>query len=180
MAAVIERLSTWYELTPQDRCLNVAPVYYSHALTTTILPPLMTGGSVAFPSNPTNVDLTEWFGDLRPTWYSAGPTLHLSVLEKAEQMPDAKAMHSLRFLSSAGAPIAREVHEHIQKALGVPVLEHYGSSETAQIASNRLTQGGSRFGTCGVPWPGIVKLADDEGVPVPAGERGEVWVRGPR
>jgi acyl-CoA synthetase (AMP-forming)/AMP-acid ligase II len=179
MAAVIERLSTWYELTPQDRCLNVAPVYYSHALTTTILPPLMTGGSVAFPSNPTNVDLTEWFGDLRPTWYSAGPTLHLSVLEKAEQMPDAKAMHSLRFLSSAGAPIAREVHERIQKALGVPVLEHYGSSETAQIASNRLTPGGSRFGTCGVPWPGIVKLADDEGVPVPAGERGEVWVRGP-
>ena len=179
MMAVIERLSTWYELTPQDRCLNVAPVYYSHALTTTILPPLMTGGSVAFPSNPTNVDLVEWFGDLRPTWYSAGPTLHLSVLEKAEQMPDAKTMHSLRFMSSAGAPIAREVHERIQKALGVPVLEHYGSSETAQIASNRLTPGASRFGTCGVPWPGIVKLADDEGAPVPAGERGEVFVRGP-
>ncbi len=179
MGAVIERLSAWYDLTPQDRCLNVAPVYYSHALTTTILPPLMTGGSVAFPSNPTNVDLVEWFGDLRPTWYSAGPTLHLSVLEKAEQMPDAKTMHSLRFMSSAGAPIAREVHERIHKALGVPVLEHYGSSETAQIASNRLTPGASRFGTCGVPWPGIVKLADDEGAPVPAGERGEVFVRGP-
>ena len=179
MMAVIERLKTWYGLTPQDRCLNVSPVYYSHALTTTILPPLMTGGSVAFPSNPTNVDLAEWFGKLGPTWYSAGPTLHLSVLEKAEQLSGARTMHSLRFMSSAGAPIAREVHERIQKTLGVPVLEHYGSSETAQIASNRPTAGGSKVGTCGVPWPGIVKLADDDGHPVPAGERGEVYVRGP-
>jgi acyl-CoA synthetase (AMP-forming)/AMP-acid ligase II/acyl carrier protein len=177
--AVIERLKTWYELTPQDRCLNVSPVYYSHALTTTILPPLMTGGSVAFPSNPTNVDLQEWFGELRPTWYSAGPTLHLSVLEKAETLGDARTMHSLRFMSSAGAPIAREVHERIQNTLGVPVLEHYGSSETAQIASNRLTQGGARVGTCGVPWPGIIKLADDDGVAVQPGERGEIWIRGP-
>ncbi len=179
MMAVIERLGTWYELTPQDRCLNVSPVYYSHALTTTILPPLMTGGSVAFPSNPTNVDLQEWFGDLRPTWYSAGPTLHLSVLEKAAQLPNARTLHSLRFMSSAGAPIAREVHQRIQDALGVPVLEHYGSSETAQIASNRLTKGGAKVGTCGVPWSGIIKIADDDGHPVPAGERGEVWITGP-
>ena len=179
MMAVIERLTAWFELTPQDRCLNVSPVYYSHALTTTILPPLMTGGSVAFPSNPTSVDLAEWFGALRPTWYSAGPTLHLSVLEKAEQAGGARTMHSLRFMSSAGAPIAREVHERIQNALGVPVLEHYGSSETAQIASNRLSPGGSRIGSCGIPWPGIFKLADDEGEPVAPGERGEVYVRGP-
>jgi acyl-CoA synthetase (AMP-forming)/AMP-acid ligase II len=88
-------------------------------------------------------------------------------------------MHSLRFMSSAGAPIAREVHERIQNTLGVPVLEHYGSSETAQIASNRLTPGGAKVGTCGVPWPGIIKLADEEGIAVPAGERGEVWIRGP-
>jgi acyl-CoA synthetase (AMP-forming)/AMP-acid ligase II len=56
MMAVIERLKTWYELTPQDRCLNVSPVYYSHALTTTILPPLMTGGASRFrPTRPMSI-----------------------------------------------------------------------------------------------------------------------------
>jgi len=179
MLAALERLQTWFGLTPQDRCLNVSPVYYSHALTTTVLPPLMTGGSIAFPSNPTSVDLLEWFGRLKPTWYSAGPTLHLAVLEKAEQLPNARTMHSLRLISTAGAPITREVYDGIQSALGVPVLEHYGSSETAQIASNRPPPGPARFGTVGIPWMGIVKIADANGRPLPAGERGEIWVNGP-
>ena len=39
MLAVAKRLQAWFNLTPQDRCLNVSPVYYSHALTTTVLPP---------------------------------------------------------------------------------------------------------------------------------------------
>lgn len=179
MLAVIERLQTWYELTPQDRCLNVSPVYYSHALTTTLLPPLMTGGSVAFPTNPTNVDLSEWFSDLRPTWYSAGPTLHLSVLEKAEARSDALTMHSLRFISTAGAPITTNVLQRMQAVLGVPVLEHYGSSETAQVASNRPPPGPSKPGTVGIPWPDIVAIIGTDGRPLPAGHQGVVLVRGP-
>ena len=177
--AVTERLRTWFELTPQDRCLNVSPVYYSHALTTTVLPPLLTGGSTAFPANATNVDLAEWFSELRPTWYSAGPTLHLSVLDKAEPRGDARTMHSLRFISSAGAALAREVHERLQAVLGVPVLEHYGSSETAQIASNRPPPGPSKPGTCGIPWPDIMSVVGEDGRPVRAGERGDILVRGP-
>jgi acyl-CoA synthetase (AMP-forming)/AMP-acid ligase II len=179
LLATTERLRTWFDLTPQDRCLNVSPVYYSHALTTTVLPPLLTGGSVGFPANPVNVDLSEWFSELRPTWYSAGPTLHLSVLDKAQERPDARTMHSLRFISSAGAALAREVHGQLQDAIGVPVLEHYGASEAAQIASNRPPPGPSKPGTVGIPWPDIMKIVGEDGGPVPAGELGEILVSGP-
>jgi acyl-CoA synthetase (AMP-forming)/AMP-acid ligase II/acyl carrier protein len=179
LLAVTNRLRTWFDLTPADRCLNVSPVYYSHALTTTILPPLITGGSVAFPANASRVDLSEWFGGLKPTWYSAGPTLHLSVLEHARQRADARTMHSLRFISSAGAQIAREVHEGIQSTLGVPVLEHYGSSETAQIATNLPPPGPSKPGTCGIPWPDIIIIVGEDGRRLPVGERGEILVTGP-
>jgi acyl-CoA synthetase (AMP-forming)/AMP-acid ligase II/acyl carrier protein len=179
MLAVTERLQTWFGLTPQDRCLTVSPVYYSHALTTAVLPPLLTGGSTAFPANATNVDPSEWFGDLKPTWYSAGPTLHLAVLEKLQERPDARTMHSLRFVSSAGAPLAADMGARMRDVLGVPVLEHYGSSETAQIATNRLPPGRAKAGTVGIPWPGIVSIVDDDGGELPAGERGEIIVRGP-
>ena len=179
MLAVTERLQTWFLLGPEDRCLCVSPVYYSHALTTTVLPPLLTGGSAAFPSAPTKVDVAEWFGDLKPTWYSAGPTLHLAVLEKFEAQGEARTPHRLRFLSTAGAPMGRDVLSRMQDLLGAPVLEHYGSSETAQIASNCPPPGPSKPGTVGIPWPGILRIVDDEGRPVPAGERGEVMITGP-
>lgn len=177
MLAVTERLATWFDLTPTDRCLNVSPVYYSHALTTTVLPPLLTGGSVAFPANATNVDPGEWLGDLKPTWYSAGPTLHLAMLEKLQQRADTR--HGLRFISSAGAPIPKEVREPLESMLGIPILEHYGSSETAQIATNRPAPGPSKPGTVGIPWPDIIMIAGDDGQPLPRGERGDILVRGP-
>ena len=179
MLAVTKRLQGWFNLTPQDRCLNVSPVYYSHALTTTVLPPLLAGGSVAFPFNASNVDLSEWLGALQPTWYSAGPTLHLAVLEKAQLRPDTRAMHSLRFISSAGAPLAADMHDRMQAVLGVPVLEHYGSSETAQISTNLPSPGRSRPGTCGIPAPDTVRIVGEDGHQLPAGERGEILVRTP-
>jgi acyl-CoA synthetase (AMP-forming)/AMP-acid ligase II len=177
--ASAERVQTWFGLTPQDRSLNVSPVYYSHALTTTVLPPLLTGGSVAFPANPLSVELSEWFGTLRPTWYSAGPTIHLAVLEKAQLRPDARTMHSLRLASSAGARVPKDVQEGLQRVLGIPVLEHYGSSETAQISSNLPPPGPCKPGTCGTPWPDIIKIVGDDGRQVVAGEQGEILVRGP-
>jgi len=179
MLAVTQRLQTWFDLTPNDRCLTVSPVYYSHALTTTVLPPLLTGGSTAFPANATNVDPSEWFGDLKPTWYSAGPTLHLAVLEKVQQHADARIMRSLRFISSAGAPLDAAMGQRMQAAFGAPMLEHYGSSETAQIATNRPAPGRSKPGTVGIPWPGIVRIVDDDGKELAIGEPGEILVGGP-
>jgi acyl-CoA synthetase (AMP-forming)/AMP-acid ligase II/acyl carrier protein len=179
MLAVTERVSTWFGLTPADRCLNVSPVYYSHALTTTVFPPILTGGSIAFPANATNVDPAEWLVDLKPTWYSAGPTLHLAMLEKLQQRAEARMSNHLRFISSAGAPIPKEVREPLESVLGIPILEHYGSSETAHIAANSLAPGLSKPGTVGIPWPDIVTIVGDDGQTLPQGERGDILIRGP-
>jgi acyl-CoA synthetase (AMP-forming)/AMP-acid ligase II/thioesterase domain-containing protein len=179
MLAAAARLEAWFELTPEDRCLSVSPPYYSHGLKVTVFTPLLTGGTAVFPTNPSRFEISEWFGALKPTWYSAGPTLHRLILDVAKSSPDAKSSHGLRFALSGGAPLPREVHEGLQVALGVPVVEHYGSSEAAQIATNRPSPGASKPGTCGIPWPGTVKLVDGEGKPLPSGRQGEVLVRGP-
>jgi oxalate---CoA ligase len=100
-------------------------------------------------------------------------------LEKAEARPDAQTMHSLRFISTAGAPINPDVQQRMQAVLGVPVLEHYGSSETAQVASNRPAPAPSKPGTVGIPWPDILAIVGEDGRPLPAGQHGAVLVRGP-
>lgn len=179
MLAAADRLRAWFDLTPSDRCLSVSPPYYSHGLKVTVFTPLLTGGSIAVPANASVLALDEWFELLRPTWYSAGPTLHNAVLDKARGFADAQAAHTLRFIVSGGAPLPKDVRDDLQRILGVPVLEHYGSSEAAQMAANRPPPGPNRPGTCGQAWPGTLAVVGEGGRPLPAGEHGEVWVRGP-
>lgn len=179
MLAAAARLQAWFNLTPQDRCLSVSPPFYSHGLKVTVLTPLLTGGTVAIPTDASKFDYTEWFGDLRPTWYSAGPTLHRLVFDQTQSGTDAKTGHSLRFILSGGAPLPRNVLVGLGDMLGVPVVEHYGSSEAAQIAANLPPPGHSKLGTCGVPWPGTVMITAEDGQPLPPGAQGEILVGGP-
>ncbi|SFV12787.1 AMP-binding protein [Bradyrhizobium arachidis] len=179
MLAAATRLQAWFGLTPQDRCLSVSPPFYSHGLKVTVFTPLLTGGSIAVPANYAIVALDEWFDALRATWYSAGPTLHAAVLDKARSIEDVQAAHTLRFVVSGGAPLPTDVQDGLQRILGVPVLEHYGSSEAAQIAANLPPPGANRPGTCGQPWPDTLAVVNEDGHFLTAGERGEIWVRGP-
>ena len=134
---------------------------------------------MAFPSDAMKIDYGEWFGVLRPTWYSAGPTLHRMVFDQARIQSDAKTAHSLRFILSGGAPLQTQLLEGLESTFRVPVVEHYGSSEAAQIAANLPPPGPSRPGTVGVPWPDTVVVVDEDGSPVPTGTQGEVLVSGP-
>ena len=62
MLAAAARLQAWFKLTPQDRCLSASPLHYSHGLKVTLFTPLLTGGTVAFPTDPSRFDYAEWFG----------------------------------------------------------------------------------------------------------------------
>jgi acyl-CoA synthetase (AMP-forming)/AMP-acid ligase II/thioesterase domain-containing protein len=179
MLTAAARLQVWYDLTPLDRCLAAGPVWYAHALRLTVFTPLLAGGSVAFPSNALKVDLSEWLGALMPTWYSAGPTLHLSILEQMESQPTAKSIHSLRFIVSSGASLPDEVHNRLQSVFGVPVLEQYGSSETSAISTNRPPPSPSKPRTCGIPWPDTVIIIGEDGRRLVPGALGEILVGGP-
>jgi len=179
MVASAARVQSWFDLTPADRCLSVSPVCYAHGLHVTVFTPLITGGSVAFPLNPTSLDVNEWLGDLRPTWYSAGPTLHRFMLDKTKSLSNVRSIHHLRFVVSGGAPLTPELREGLSASLGVPVLEHYGSSEGMQISSNLPAPGPAKPGTVGVPAKGTIKIVAESGRELSAGEHGEVLVGGP-
>jgi acyl-CoA synthetase (AMP-forming)/AMP-acid ligase II len=179
MLAAAARLQAWFDLTPQDRCLSVSPPFYSHGLKVTVFTPLLTGGTIVFPADAGKFDYQEWFSLLKPTWYSAGPTLHRLIFDQLQFIADEERTHSLRFVLSGGAPLSENVLIGLQKSLGTPVVEHYGSSEAAQIAANLPSPGPSKLGTCGIPWPDTLKIVGQDGDPVLPGEQGEISLGGP-
>ena len=172
------RAQAWYNLTSKDCCLCVSPVFYGHGLKVTVFTPLLTGGSIAFVTDVSKFDYSEWFSILKPTWFSASPTLCRLIFDQTRARADAKLEHSLRFIRVSGAPLPRDLLEGLQHNLGVPVLDCYGATEASLISSNEPPPGRSKLGTCGIPWKNTVIIVGDDGRPLPQGERGEIMVGG--
>jgi long-chain acyl-CoA synthetase len=64
---------------------------------------------------------------------------------------------------------------------GTRIAEGYGLTETSPVVTFNPLSGPRRPGSIGIPVPGTdVRLVDDAGRPVPAGEPGELVVRGPQ
>lgn len=178
LLAAAQRARIWFNLDKNDRCLSIAPPYYSHGLTFTILASLLSGGSVAFPSSPTDVNLSEWFETLSPTWFSASPTVHLAI---SEMLGSASSglKHRLRLVSSGGAPLPESVQSKLCHTLGIDILEHYGMTEASQVSTNLPPPGPCKSGTVGIPPFDTVIVVGRDGNNSPTKHKGEIWVRGP-
>jgi long-chain acyl-CoA synthetase len=110
------------------------------------------------------------------------PTMYWALLQYARAAGTdlSAAAASLRLCASGGAPMPLEVLREFERTFRVRVLEGYGLSETAPVVSFNQLQRPSKPGTVGLPIFGVeVRCFDEHDRAVPAGERGEVVVRGP-
>jgi long-chain acyl-CoA synthetase len=109
------------------------------------------------------------------------PTMYWALLQHArqQQIDLSEAAASLRICVSGGAAMPLAVLEGVEKTLGVRVLEGYGLSETAPVACFNQLHRPSKPGTVGLPIVACqVQVVDDQDRPLPAGERGEIVIRG--
>lgn len=109
------------------------------------------------------------------------PTMYWALLQHARQtgVDVSPVAESLKVCCSGGAPMPVAVMEDFQRTFGVRILEGYGLSETSPVACFNQVQRPSKPGTVGLPVLGCeVRVVNDEGEPVPTGERGEVVIRG--
>ena len=87
---------------------------------------------------------------------------------------------SLRLCVSGGAALPLEIMRSFEAAFGCPILEGYGLSETAPVASFNQRDRPRKPGSIGTPIEGVeMRLVDDSGGPVSMGKVGEIMVRGP-
>jgi len=85
----------------------------------------------------------------------------------------------LQFMVSGGSGIAPD-HVRFFTALGIPIYQGYGLSETSPVISAcSFLPGRSKIGSSGRPFPWAdVRIVNDAGVALPAGEIGEITVKG--
>ncbi len=120
-----------------------------------------------------------WFNEVRPTWYTAVPTMHQTILELAPRNKAAIEAGRLRFIRSSSSSLPGPVMTAMEAAFGVPVIESYGMTEAAhQMASNPLPPRPRFPGCVGIAAGPEVAIMDEGGALLPPGGLGEVVIRG--
>ncbi len=112
------------------------------------------------------------------TTFGGVPTMYGALLNH----PDRERFDasSLNLCVSGGSALPVEVLRGFDEAFGAKVLEGYGLSETTGMATFNTRDRERKPGTIGVPVGGTeIKLVDDDDNEVPAGEPGEIVMRGP-
>jgi acyl-CoA synthetase (AMP-forming)/AMP-acid ligase II/thioesterase domain-containing protein len=165
------------QLGPDDRALNVMPLFHIHGLVAAVLSSLASGGSVFCTPGFDAALFPEWLRTSEATWYTAVPTMHQAILAHAKGPVEGAA---LRFIRSCSSALPPKMMMHLEQSFGVPLVEAYGMTEAShQIACNPLPPRARKPGSVGVAVGPEVGIMDEAGRLLPAGERGEIVIRGP-
>ena len=166
-------------LSPADCSLNVMPLFHIHGLVGVLLASLARGASVVCTPGFVATSFFDWLERFAPTWYSAVPTMHQSVLAQAHRHTESLARHRLRFIRSSSSALPVRVLEELESAFGVPVIEAYGMTEAAhQMASNPLPPGIRKPGSVGLAAGPRISVRGEAGEPLPAGTTGRIHIAG--
>jgi amino acid adenylation domain-containing protein len=170
--------ATSLALTPRDRLLNVLPLFHAHGLISALLTALSAGSGVVCTSGFDAAAFFGWLSDFKATWYTAVPAIHRALLLQAERQQPDLTRCSLRLIRSASSSLPTDVVEKLESLFGVPMIDTYGMTEAAsQIAANPLQR--RKPGSVGRSAGAEIAITDDTGRRLPAGERGEIVLRGP-
>jgi oxalate---CoA ligase len=166
------------ELSENDRALNVMPLFHIHGLIAGLSAPLSRGGAVFCTPG---FNALKFFGEMeeaQPTWYTAVPTMHQTILMRAGRHKETITRHPLRFVRSSSSSLPPTVIGELEAAFKCPVIEAYGMTEaTHQMASNPLN-GTRKPGSVGVPAGPEIAIMNEAGQLLSRGETGEVVIRG--
>ena len=166
-------------LSADDRGLNIMPLFHIHGLIASLLAPLAAGGQVSCTPGFNALKFFGWLAEARPTWYSAVPTMHQTILARAANNAEVIAANPLRFIRSSSASLPPQVLIAVEQAFNCPVIESYGMTEAAhQMASNPLPSAKRIPGSVGIAAGPEVAIMDEAGKLLAAGSVGEVVIRG--
>ncbi len=182
IAASIENISSAYALSPNDATLLVMPLFHGHGLIAGLLSTLASGGSAYVPSTGAFSAHLFWPDVLRlgVTWYTAVPTIHRILLNRASHEYPKSSPVPLRFIRSCSAPLDEELAAATTATFRAPMISAYGMTETChQLSSNPLpVNGPNKTSSVGLATGVEIRIVDENGRDVPSGSVGEIWVRG--
>jgi benzoate-CoA ligase len=165
------------QITDADVCYSTTKLFHAYGLGNGLSFPMAAGATTVQVRGRSQPDrILETVARYRPTLFFSVPALYAAMLKS----PGAKEadFSSVRACVSAAEALPASIQARWQELTGTPILDGIGSTEMLHIyCSNTLDD--LRPGTSGRPVPGYeLRVVDEAGNDVPAGEPGNLLVRG--
>jgi len=179
LTAMVDMMGSFNGITGDDHCLLVLPLFHVNAILVSCLTPMAAGGQVSLLQRFHPVDFLENIAKLRPTYFSAVPTIYAYLVGAVEAGAPAD-LSSVRLAICGAAPAPAGLLPKAEQLFGFPICEGYGLSEGTCASTCNPMDGERKPGSVGIPLPGqTIGIMAPDGTLLPAGERGEVVVQGP-
>ncbi|MGO9110862.1 MAG: amino acid adenylation domain-containing protein [Thermoguttaceae bacterium] len=165
-----------HQLSPDDRSLLVLPLYDISAECVTLVPTLMSGGSVVVLQRFNVSQFWDWLDEYRCTWSALAPTIISQLLDGEDPRADSRgaAFRRIRFLCSSSTHLFPSLYRKFLDKFKLPLIQAMGSTEAGNIFSNALQPGKNKIGSSGLPWGFDAKIVDREGVELPPPARPQI------
>jgi long-chain acyl-CoA synthetase len=175
--------ATWFALGTEgsQRVLGAVPLFHVYGLTAVMLLSIVKGYEMVLHPNPREIGaILKLIHKTKPSLFPGVPTMYIAILRDPNLAK--YDLRSVRACVSGAAPLPNEVRKQFEAATGGRLVEGYGLTEASPVTHCNPLNGTVKE-CIGIPFPDTdAKLVDpeDPSREMPAGEAGELAVRGPQ
>jgi long-chain acyl-CoA synthetase len=168
-------------LTPEDRLYGVLPMSHAVGLSVVLLGSLLSGATLYLASRFDPVAALATLQNERLTVVLGAPSV-FSLLADYAKLKGLSTLQfpGLRIISSSGAPLQPALKAQVENLFGMTLYNGYGVTECSPNIAQAVVGEHRTDTSVGRILPGVeVQLVGPDRNPMPDGEVGELWVRGP-
>lgn len=153
-------------VTAGDRVLLALPLFHVYGLGPGLLQVAGAGATAVLLERFDASAALDAIREHRVTTLVGVPPMYQAILKQpVERLREDLA--TVRLFTSGAAPLAAGVLDGLRQAVGLPVYEGYGLTETGPVLTSTLVGGAPKAGSVGRALPGVeVRLVDTDGRPL--------------
>ncbi|WP_068673318.1 long-chain fatty acid--CoA ligase [Oceanobacillus sp. Castelsardo] len=165
----------------KERFLSVIPLFHVYGMSSCMNLTIYTGAMNILLPRFELEEVLETIKNIQPTSFPGVPTMYIALINHPKV--NEYGLNSMEICNSGSAPMPVEIIRSFEEKTGAKIVEGYGLSESSPTTHCNPLFATRKAGSVGIGVPStdykIVDLAtgDDE---LPAGEAGEIIIKGPQ